>query len=910
MPVRGEEPSDTLIEKAKLATQQTAFIRETLRLRRDGDYAGAAKEAERWVAAMEAGHGKDSPSVASALEMLGMMRKETDEGVEAEAALLRALAIRTTEGDPKNTATCQRHLADLYKAKGAFGKAKEMLEAALAGMTTAQGAEDSGTIGIENSLGILLMELGDYDTAERHLRRVVEVGRRDGADAGVSTLNLAVLYTTMGSHAQAVTLLKEAVPLIEGKKGASHPDTLQAKALLGTALAHAGQRSEGINILTTVVAELESSAPSSGALASALNNLASAHASDNGWKKATPLFERALGILIKLFGEKHPNAITTLDNLGYVMLRSGDAEGAKPLLEKAHALARDVYPARHPSLANHLEKRVWAEHALGHDALALELCLAARAIRDHDLAGILSFASESQRLAYLSSGVGPFSHLATLGAAEPLADTVIRLKGIVLDSLLEDQRLSASATDPESLEATRALADARQAWFDAGNDTTLRGAREREIEKLETQLARNFSRLGAPRRALRITAAEVSATLPPDGALVEYIRYDHYLPTGGAESRYGAVVITRDRPAVWVGLDACAKVDPLIDTYASSVLGRTDEETLHDTLRGLHDQLWQPVAATLPTGTQRAVISPDGKLNALSFATFLDKADQFLAASVELCYTATGRDLLQDTGPLPDSPSMLVLANPAFSKTAPPALITDAGEFRNIRTLGDLSLPPLPGTEEEARLLTETARKAKLKEFDVLVGEEATEDALRALPAAPAILHLATHGFFPDTLDASSNPMYSSGLALAGATSTLAAWKVNRTPDSRSDGILTAAEIGTLPLEDTWLLALSACGTGLGEAVAGEGILGLRRGIAQATRAHQLLTLWSIGDHATPDLMDAFYHRVFSGVHPGSALWQVQREQLAAIRKTNGLLRAVQDAGPFVIAISGKPPAS
>ena len=54
--------------------------------------------------------------------------------------------------------------------------------------------------------------------------------------------------------------------------------------------------------------------------------------------------------------------------------------------------------------------------------------------------------------------------------------------------------------------------------------------------------------------------------------------------------------------------------------------------------------------------------------------------------------------------------------------------------------------------------------------------------------------------------------------------------------------------------------------------------------------------------------MDAFYHRLFAGTHPGAALWEVQREQLAALRKSDGLLRAVQDAGPFVLALSGKPP--
>jgi CHAT domain-containing protein len=133
----------------------------------------------------------------------------------------------------------------------------------------------------------------------------------------------------------------------------------------------------------------------------------------------------------------------------------------------------------------------------------------------------------------------------------------------------------------------------------------------------------------------------------------------------------------------------------------------------------------------------------------------------------------------------------------------------------------------------------------------------------------------------------------------------LDAWAKGEAPPSDNDGIVTAEEVGGLKLKGTWLVVLSACETGTGEAKAGEGVLGLRRGFIQAGAQNLLMTLWSISDETTVQIMLDFYNRAFASGNAPQSLLDVQREWLAKLRKENGLPYAVNRAGPFIMSSQG-----
>jgi CHAT domain-containing protein len=251
-----------------------------------------------------------------------------------------------------------------------------------------------------------------------------------------------------------------------------------------------------------------------------------------------------------------------------------------------------------------------------------------------------------------------------------------------------------------------------------------------------------------------------------------------------------------------------------------------------------------------------------------------------------------------------------------------------AGNLRGAekRDLEDLSFGPLPGTQQEGDRLAK-AFGGWHWQTEVFTGQDATKAALLQVHS-PYILHLATHGFFepedqPDTKSLEQlpvnlehsvahskffqNPMHRSGLALAGAQSTLEAWEHGEAPATENDGIVTAEDVAALDLKGTWLVTLSACDTGSGEVKAGEGVLGLRRGFLQAGAQHLLMTLWPINDETTVQIMTDFYEAARRTANPPQALAEVQRDWLVKIRKEHGLVQAVRLAGAFIMSSQGKP---
>jgi CHAT domain-containing protein len=554
---------------------------------------------------------------------------------------------------------------------------------------------------------------------------------------------------------------------------------------------------------------------------------------------------------------------------------------------------------------------------------------------------ILSFGSEDQRLAYQHL-LHPYTLFAAFDQTDALlASTALHYKGVVLDSIIEDRLLAETGKEKAGRDLVDQLSAKKRLVAQLSLQTTPTSpkedteriqALEQEVEDIESKLARQVADLGQARRALATTVEQVQRALPNDTVLIEYVRYRRYLGKNKFQLQYGAVVLSAATPGRWVTLGTAKEIEATLKRYQVLVRNPGDEEEMSAVLAKIDDEVWKPVEQAFPGNTNRVIVSPDGQLNFLSFAALHDPDKGFVAEKYLIRYVTSGRDLLREPEPA-SGKQVIVMANPKFDRDIQLASIDPPSEGSGVlrgtekRDIGDLSFEELGGTQKESAELMPKFEQWGWQARSV-TGSDVSKRALMKLHG-PYILHLATHGFFePDDSTSAEanpndppwpesksdltrsqylrNPMHRSGLALAGANTTIAAWKRGEAPPIEEDGILTAEDVSTLDLKGTWLVTLSACDTGCGEARAGEGVMGLRRGFIEAGAQNLLMSLWPISDEFTVQIMSDFYEAAHESGNAPEALAKVQRDWLVRLSKERGLTRAVNLAGPFIMSSQGR----
>ncbi len=891
--------------------------------------------------------------------------------------LQRSLAInaKVTGPDSLATAMSQGCLANLYLSEGAYGQAKTNYEQALAICEKKLDPDDTHIATALICLANADISLGDFAGAEPLLQRGLAIQLKVlGAghpDTGRSLQTLAALYYRMGDFARAESFYQRALAVFEKNPGPEHPTTAATLSGLGLLYMDMGDYDKAIPLVQRAIAINEKTlGPNHPGLAVNLAKLAGLYEKTGNFVQADELAHRALkidetalgpesaqtaidcvnlgglytdmgmlseaesyakramAIQEKVFGPENPTLAVTLNNLASIYSKMGKFTEAEPLKQRAMAIDEKTLGYNHPNTAGCLADLATIEFDLQKTNEALRYADQAEQARLNMLDNILSFTSEQQRLDY-EVKTDPFVMFASLGDAPRMAQAILRRKGVVLDSLLEDQLVAQASTNLDDRTLIEQLGPAKrqlaQLLMSVPKDSkpeTLKNRVEMweklsgQVEQLQGRLAQQVAGVGHARRALTVTVDQVQKAIPPKAVLLEFIQYDHYLGNQTWEKRYGAIVLAANGAPQWAGLGAATNIAKNVLLCQQAIrLGKlSGEETLSTALHQLYQQVWEPLEAFFPPHTETVIISPDASLNFVSFATLLTPHNQFLAEKYSVRYVASGRDLLGERAK-PTNQDMILFAAPDYT----------AGGAADRPQTG-LQLAPLPYFETNAAALSARAR-AWGWPVKVYAKADATEAQVRSIHA-PHILHFATHGFFlPDTIQGPDpvsflgfsfdsthtrtevrlkNPMYRSGVALAGAQTTLDAWQRGEIPPTETDGILTAEEAGSLDLHGTWLVVLSACDTGVGEFRLGEGVPGLAPdGFVQAGAQNPLMTLWPVYDIASGELMLNFYAKLHENNNPPAALAEVQRDALVKFRAKSGLMPAVIMAGAFIVSSQG-----
>jgi len=274
------------------------------------------------------------------------------------------------------------------------------------------------------------------------------------------------------------------------------------------------------------------------------------------------------------------------------------------------------------------------------------------------------------------------------------------------------------------------------------------------------------------------------------------------------------------------------------------------------------------------------IISPDGALRLIPFEAMYDaKNNKYLIEEKNIKYTPSGKELIRlfkFAKATNAKNQAIVMANPDFNKNikAPKeeeiALTPNTKRSGIIKSLFKMHFKPLPGTKEEAKEIEQTIKdKVEVKEF---TKDKATEQNLYKVKS-PKFLHIATHGFFikDNTIP---NPMLKSGIALTGANA--GAIKGD------GAGIVTALKLSGLNLKGTNLVVLSACETGVVDINSTQSVSSLAKAFIQAGAKDIVMSLWSVNDKATKDLMAQFYKNIKQGNSYSQAL---KRAKLKMIKQ-------------------------
>jgi CHAT domain-containing protein len=268
----------------------------------------------------------------------------------------------------------------------------------------------------------------------------------------------------------------------------------------------------------------------------------------------------------------------------------------------------------------------------------------------------------------------------------------------------------------------------------------------------------------------------------------------------------------------------------------------------------LYQTLIVPIAQGYPL-PERLFIVPDGPLGYLSY------------------------DLLLSAPPLPDEPPAYFIYDHALAYGYSATLLQYQSRRQRRQDAGVLAVAPAFGAGKGAdnrgdwgplqHNEGEAATVRGLMGGRLLTGLEAREAVFRELAPRFSLLHLSGHAQVDD-----ANPLFSR-VAFAPAR------------DSSEDGQLDLAEILALPL-DAEMVVLSACETGTGKLMRGEGIASLARGFALAGARSIVTTLWPVHDATSASIMGTFYEKLKEGLSKDEALRQAKLSYLAQSDRLGG----------------------
>ena len=805
---------------------------------------------------------KDAPDEAAALNGIGDCYRIQAQNDQALETYQHGLDVATSSGDLREQAAA---LNGIGWTNVNIGQPRKALEFHNRALSLAQKINDAGLEAtILRRMGVAYWAVGEPQKALDFFSRALPLFRKvgDGLSEARTLNNIGVIYDDLGEKEKARDYYNQALPLF--KQAGDLDDLAKALTNIGAAYADQGDKRKGLEFYSQAIPVLRQNGDRDGE-ANALNNMGSAYSDLGEDKKALDVISQAL-VLYRQAGDRDDEA-DALVNIAAIDFDLGEVHKSFDVLNQALPLATAVGdPLRQASILHSLlinQRGQQPALAIFYGKQAVNLLQQLRGnIRDLD--------KELQK-SFLASKEDYYHDLADLLIAQgrlPEAQQVLDLlkqqeysdyvRGEAANTLNPLALTPAEQqAEEEYIRSSEQIVALGEQWSALKKMSTRTPEQEKQYQQLSDQLdqasrglndyyTRLYTLFGATSDANK-QVADVKGDVSLLKQTIARMPHTVALYTMVGKERYSVIVVT--------GTTAVAREYAITEKDLNQKVAAFQQALRdpHSDAQALAQELYNiligPVKAELDQAqAQTLVWSLDGVLRYVPMAALYDGKQYVVEKYATVTITPVSIAHLTEK---PDFSNLSAAAMGISRKyedglSALPAVVGELDEVVNDARASD-ARGVLPGT--------------------ILLNGAFTEKAMENLLSNPhTVVHIASHFVFQPGDDSQSY------LLLAGRDQDTAGYHMT-VADFRDNQ--------NLSLDDTDLLTLSACETGMsGSANNGREVDGLGT-TAQLKGARAVISsLWEVNDASTGQLMADFYKRWAEGAGKVTKVEALREAQL------------------------------
>lgn len=895
------ELTDRFDEAQKIAAEATAIV--VARYGKLNVHYGTALQTQANLDISQGNYGDADLKLAEALALFNKFATDPDnlayakvletqarlfiiEGLyeDAEKNLKKAYKLSRRTLKSSKLSSSIEELAILYIHIGKYQETEDGLLKSIQLREKRFGVDNRSLINPLNQIGFLYFIKGDYAKAEKYATRSMTICKNTFGTNSIRYAESMKLYadvhTAIGDYNTAQGTMLSVIEIYKKLYGENHIQVALAKNDLALIKYYnKGDKAEieklFLSSLTTIKTELNENTP---VYAEVLKNLSLFYLETGKEDQADSNLESANKIWAAKFGTSDRHAADYNYLKGLIYYRKGKYVEANMSFIKSKDIYSASFSTNHPDYTKALCKS-------GQMYFILKDYDNAVKSYDEAIKGYLNFISiqfpalsEREKMKAWSVIKTDFefyySMAYQLRADRPelmgnVYNMTISTKALMLNSSIKvRQRILNSGN--------QGMIDAYQNWIGKKEylSTVLSMSNaqiqenninkielQKEIEALEKYLSES-SELFAQSYESKLVFdwKQLKTMLEPNEAAVEMIRFRNFNTKFTDTIVYAALVLhkeTKSAPELVAMTNGKDMESRYIKYYRNCMKFNIDDKFSYDIY-------WKNIQALLPAAKTRLYVSPEGVYNQINLETLKGADGKYQLEKYQFVQVANTKDILVDGYKKQRKASSSEAA--AKVKESNIALIGNPTYYPVSFSEEDETVPQLPGAENEVKNINTLLKQNNIVS-DLIMGNAATEDKIKSLKS-PRFFHIATHGYFlPDIQqsgfdselenESSQNPLYRSGLLVVNGGKLLN--DADNVDFNSEDGLLTAYEAMNLDFDNTELVLLSACETGLGDVQLGEGVYGLQRSFIVAGSKNLIMSLFKVSDEITGDLLNQFY---------------------------------------------------